>query len=149
VPGLSATSPRWTGRPALVAASAGRGLRAFHDAFDPASCPYSFLVSDRRERARAAGRAVSGDPTPPADRLVVCHGAARAANTRLDEDGAFTGHIGLGALGIADRWADLAVAAHSIGERFGGVWTGVFLEAYGVAGDPARTAFYLRAWDET
>jgi kanamycin kinase len=49
------------------------------------------------------------DP-PPVDRLAVCHGDACAPNTLLDDTGGFVGHVDLGSLGIADRWADLAVA---------------------------------------
>lgn len=52
------------------------------------------------------------DP-PPVDRLVVCHGDACAPNTLLSGDGHFAAHVDLGALGLADRWADLAVAAWS------------------------------------
>ena len=45
---------------------------------------------------------------PPVDRLVVCHGDACAPNTLLTDDGRWSGHVDLGQLGVADRWADLA-----------------------------------------
>jgi len=47
---------------------------------------------------------------PPVDRLVVCHGEACAPNTLVADNGSWSGHVDLGALGVADRWADLAVA---------------------------------------
>src|SRR5690242_5385406 len=62
-------------------------------------------------------RARLADP-PPVDRLVVCHGDACAPNTLLGDDGGWSGHVDLGALGVADRWADLAVATWSLD------WTG-------------------------
>ncbi|MDZ8275103.1 phosphotransferase [Microbacterium aquimaris] len=45
------------------------------------------------------------------DRAVVCHGDACCPNTVIDDDGQVTGHVDLGALGITDRWADIAVPA--------------------------------------
>ena len=48
--------------------------------------------------------------SPPIDQLVVCHGDACAPNTLIDSDGSCSGHVDLGTLGIADRWADLAIA---------------------------------------
>jgi kanamycin kinase len=47
---------------------------------------------------------------PPIDRLVVCHGDSCALNTLLAADGRWSAHVDLGALGVADRWADLAIA---------------------------------------
>ena len=79
----------------------------------------------RRMSLRLVGRMATvgpprSDRTPPGpssahhriDRLVVCHGDACAPNTLLD-DGTVAAHVDLGALGLADRWADLAVAAWS------------------------------------
>jgi len=41
----------------------------------------------------------------------------------------------LGALGVADRWADLAVATWSLEWNYGPGWQSVLLEAYGVESD--------------
>jgi kanamycin kinase len=78
--------------------------------------------------------------------LVVCHGDACAPNTLLDESG-WTGHVDLGALGVADQWADLAVATWSTTWNYGGGWERPLLDAYGVEPDPVRTAYYRLLWD--
>ncbi|WP_443062724.1 phosphotransferase [Streptomyces sp. NBC_00390] len=56
------------------------------------------------------------------DRLVVCHGDACAPNTVVGDDGTWTGHVDLGTLGAADRWADLAVATWSTQWNYGPGW---------------------------
>ena len=55
----------------------------------------------------------------------------------------------LGTLGIADRWADLAIAAWSTEWNYGPGWAGVVYEAYGIEPDPVKIAFYRRLWDIT
>jgi kanamycin kinase len=59
---------------------------------------------------------------PPADGLVVCHGDSCAPNTLLTGDGRWSGHVDLGALSVADRWADLAVATWSTTWNYGPGW---------------------------
>ena len=80
-------------------------------------------------------------------RLVVCHGDACAPNTLLDGDGRVVGHVDLGALGLADRWADLAVASWSTCWNYGDGWEQQLLSAYGVEPDPSRLAYYRLLWD--
>jgi kanamycin kinase len=84
---------------------------------------------------------------PPVDVLVVCHGDSCAPNTLLADDGRFTGHVDLGALGVADRWADLAIATWSTTWNYGPGWETLLLDAYGVAPDPDRTRYYRLLWD--
>jgi aminoglycoside phosphotransferase len=48
---------------------------------------------------------------------------------------------------VSDRWADLAVATWSIDWNYGLGWQRVLLDAYGVAPDPERTAYYRLRWD--
>ena len=91
--------------------------------------------------------AILVDP-PPIDRLVVCHGDACAPNTIID-GGAWSGHVNLGSLGVADRWADLAIATWSTQWNYGPGWENALLEAYGVEADPQRTAYYRLLWDPT
>jgi kanamycin kinase len=86
------------------------------------------------------------DP-PSIDRLVVCHGDACAPNTLIGEDGNYCGHVDLGALGTADRWADLAIATWSLDWNYGPGLEPVLLRAYGIDPDPERTAFYRLLWD--
>lgn len=122
-----------------------RGLRRLHDRLPVESCPFSWQAADRL--ARLDDLPAGLEPTPPIDRLVVCHGDACAPNTLLFDDGEPAGHVDLGRLGLADRWADLAVATWSLEWNFGPGWDELFLDAYGVAPDPVRSAYYRRLWD--
>ncbi|VEG38077.1 aminoglycoside phosphotransferase [Mycolicibacterium flavescens] len=138
LPGYSAVDPRWADRPDIAARAIGTGLRRLHDALPVADCPFA------RPSWVPAG-------APPADRLVVCHGDACSPNTLLDDEGAFSGHVDLGDLGVADRWADLGIATMSLDWNFPTEGPGGFqellLDAYGVAADVDRVAYYRRAWD--
>ena len=84
---------------------------------------------------------------PPVDRLVVCHGDACAPNTLLGDDGQWVGHVDLGALGVGDRWADLAIATWSCDWNYGPGWQDTLLNAYGIDPDPIRTRYYRVLWD--
>lgn len=168
LPGESAVSSRWRADPARAAVALGRGLRDLHDALPLASCPFSWSAADRVDDARrraAAGAVVPARwheahqslgvrraldllaDLPPPDRLVVCHGDACAPNTLLDDDGRWSGHVDLGSLGVADRWADLAVATWSTEWNYGPGWEMPLLRAYGVEPDPRRIAYYRLLWD--
>ncbi|MEU8135405.1 aminoglycoside 3'-phosphotransferase [Streptodolium elevatio] len=167
VAGVSAVDPRWAAAPAVAAAAIGRGLRLLHDALPVDDCPFDWSVARRlvraderiaegegqeerfpehRHLATAEARARLADP-PPVDRLVVCHGDACVPNTLVHDDGTFAAHVDLGSLGIADRWADLAVAAWSLTEDFGPGFEDVLLDAYGVVPDAERLAYYRLLWD--
>ena len=65
----------------------------------------------------------------------------------VDDEGRFEGHVDLGGLGVADRWADLAIATWSTEWNFGREWVGALLDAYGVSADPERTRYYRLLWD--
>ncbi len=151
VPGLSAVDPRWIAEPARAVQALGRGLRALHDALPVVGCPFSWSVPERIANAAVRGIRVPDDlrVSPPIDRLVVCHGDACAPNTLIDDDGAWTGHVDLGALGLGDRWADIAVAAMSTEWNYGPGWHDALLDAYGVAPDATRLAFYRQLWNAT
>ena len=120
-----------------------RVARALHDALPVDDCPFSWSVDERVVRAAA----VIDANAPPVDRLVVCHGDTCAPNTVLDADGTCVGHIDFGWLGVADRWADLAVATWSTEWNYGARWEGLLLDMYGVEPDPERTDFYRWLWD--
>ena len=119
---------------------------ALHDALPVASCPFSWSVDDRATTA-AARKLAAG--APPIDQLVVCHGDACAPNTLLDEAGRWCGHVDFGSLGVADRWADIAIATWSTTWNYGEGWESALLDAYGIAADPVRTKFYRALWDVT
>ncbi|TFV84951.1 aminoglycoside 3'-phosphotransferase [Microbacterium sp. dk485] len=151
LPGLSAVDPRWTAEPATAVRAIGRGLRALHEALPVDECPFDWTVPTRV--ANAAGRgiilpAALREP-PPIDRLVVCHGDACAPNTLVGDDGAWSGHVDLGALGVADRWADIAVAAMSTEWNYGPGWHDALVEAYGISPDRERLAYYQALWNAT
>lgn len=136
MPGRSAVDPYWVSRPEAAAAAIGAGLRVLHDALPVADCPFGQPGWIRAE-------------APDADRLVVCHGDACAPNTLMTDDGTCCGHVDLGDLGIADRWADLAVATMSLDWNYpGGDWQALLLDAYGVAPDAERTDYYRACWND-
>lgn len=67
----------------------------------------------------------------------------------LGEDGRWTAHVDFGSLGVADRWADIAVATMSLEWNYGPGWDDLFLEAYGIDPDPLRTTYYRALWNAT
>ena len=79
--------------------------------------------------------------------LVVCHGDACAPNTLIGADGRWSAHVDFDCLGVADRWADLAVATWSTEWNYGPGWEGELLAAYGIGPDSERTAYYRLLWD--
>lgn len=168
LPGDNAVSPRWKAEPAVAVRAIGEGLRALHDALPVAACPFSWSAGTRLADARRRGSAGELDPSvwdpvyrqlsvdealaladdiPSTDVLVVCHGDACAPNTLLTDDGRWSGHVDLGSLGVADRWADLAVATWSTEWNYGPGWEELLLDAYGVDADPKRIAYNRLLWD--
>jgi aminoglycoside phosphotransferase len=155
LPGDSAVATAWRSEPRTAVRAIGEGLRLLHDSLQAPRCPFSWSLEERRGRARAAAAAMGTsaadldrlDDSPEPDVTVVCHGDACAPNTLLDANGAFAGHVDLGTLGAADRWADLAVAAWSTEWNYGPGWEGELLAAYGVQPDPDRQAYYRLLWD--
>ncbi|WP_295014411.1 aminoglycoside 3'-phosphotransferase [uncultured Microbacterium sp.] len=151
LPGRSAVDARWIARPEIAVPAVGRALRALHDALPVAECPWSWGVPERIDAAARRGVVVPQrlHEPPPIDRLVVCHGDACVPNTLLSDDGAWLAHVDLGALGTADRWADIAVASMSTTWNFGPGYEDLLIEAYGVRPDRARIAYYRALWDAT
>jgi kanamycin kinase len=168
LPGHNAVSQRWLADPRAAVTAIGKGLRAMHDAMPVTRCPFSWMAQDRiaaAQRAAAAGRLDTSDwapehselgiegalaqvqHVPPADELVVCHGDACAPNTLIADDGRWSGHVDLGDLGVADRWADLAIATWSAGWNYGPGWEHGLLDAYGIEPDAERTRYYRLLWE--
>lgn len=90
---------------------------------------------------------------PAGEDLAVCHGDLCLPNVLLDPRTlAVTGLVDVGRLGVADRYADLALATRSLGAevngQYGEAYAERFLARYGVgAPDRERLAFY-RLLDE-
>jgi kanamycin kinase len=139
-----------------------------HHALPVADCPFSWMAQDRiaaAERAAAAGRLDTSDwapehrklgiegvlaqvqDIPPPDKLVVCQGDACAPNTLITDDGRWSGHVDLGDLGVADRWADLAIATWSTGWNYGPGWEQLLLDTYGISPDAERSRYYRLLWE--
>lgn len=151
VPGTTAVDPRWIADPATAVAAVGRGLRQLHDALPVAQAPWEWSVDARIANAAVRGIVVPAHlhVGPPVDLLVVAHGDACVPNTLLDDDGAPVAHVDLGSLGLADRWADIAVAALSTEWNYGPGWQDALVDAYGVEPDHERIAYYQALWDAT
>ncbi len=167
LPGASAVTPRWKADPHAATVGLGKGLRRLHDILPVELCPFDWSVqrrvADATRRARDGklrpadwppkytGFAVeqalrhASDP-PQVDRLVVCHGDACAPNTLLHGNGHLAGHVDLGSLGLADRWADLAVATWSTEWNYGLDLSDVLLTAYGSSRDQLRIDYYRLLW---
>lgn len=165
LPGRSAVDPHWRDRPDVAGRAIGRALRRLHDRLPAGECPFDWTVPARLAFVPGAGRQ---DPRrwhedlrhltatravelvrqpPPIDRLVVCHGDPCVPNTLLSDDGAPSGLVDLGRLGVADRWADLAVATWSMEWNFGPGQQQHVLDGYEIDPDPDRTAYYRLLWD--
>jgi len=166
LPGRSAVDDRWKRDPETAVRAIGAGLRALHEELPVAGCPFDRGIGTRVAQARAnvaAGKRdrdrwhediqaiatsaehaldLVAEAPPEVDRLVVCHGDSCAPNTLIGEDGAYSGHVDFDALGLGDRWADLAIATWSTTWNYGPGWELPLLEAYGVAPDPERIRYY-------
>ncbi|HEU5155984.1 MAG TPA: aminoglycoside 3'-phosphotransferase [Streptosporangiaceae bacterium] len=169
LPGRTAVDDHWKRAPETAVRAIGAGLRELHDVLPLAACPFDWSAEQRLEKVRSRAAAGLLDPAdwdqdvrrfgtvkralavladiPPVDELVVCHGDACAPNTLIGEDGRCTGHVDLGELGVADRWADLAIATWSTQWNYGPGWEEALLEAYGVEPDPERTTYYRLLWE--
>ncbi len=144
IPATSAVLGDWRNHPDVVVPELGRALRRFHDLVPVDGCSWEYSVDGRLADTSIV-------PPPPAGRPaldpVVCHGDACNPNFLLDEAGHCVGYVDLGQLGVGDRWADLAPALLSLGWNFGEGWQPAFLEAYGMAANPAKQEFYTWVWN--
>ncbi|MCM1011303.1 MULTISPECIES: aminoglycoside 3'-phosphotransferase [unclassified Brevibacterium] len=145
IPGANAVAAVNTARANTAIAAIGEGLRRLHE-LPVDDCPWTWSVSDRLQTAEAE-RASTLGPAPEIDRLVVCHGDPCAPNTLLDATGTFVGHVDMQRLGVADRWADLAVTTMSFGWNYDEFDEAVFWDAYGIAPDEPRIRYYRELWD--
>lgn len=133
----SAVDQRWHDEAEVAVRAIATGLRRLHDALPVASCPF---------RGAWVGSTVSA---PEPKRLVVCHGDPCVPNTLINRQGEFAGHVDLSRLGVADCWADLAIATYSISwsVNFGRSYDELFFLTYGIEPDMERIRFYRGLWD--
>jgi aminoglycoside phosphotransferase len=164
--GVSAVDPVHCAQPARLAPLLGEALRRFH-ATPAGDCPFDFrldvaLAVTRRRvedgRVDAAwfnetqGRTAEDAlaflerERPDSEDLVLCHGDYCVPNV-LVRDWRLAGYVDLGALGVADRWFDLAIALWSVTRNMGPGWEDVFLEAYGIRRDAAKIGYYHALYD--
>jgi kanamycin kinase len=170
MPGEMAVTARWKAEPRTAVIAIATGLREMHDAMPVDECPFTWSRADRVASAYASQDAgkLDGAPwhedfasldlrtalrrladAPPDERLLVCHGDSCSTNTLIDDHGHWTAHVDLGTLGVADRWADLAVASWSLTWNYQGDWQGLFFATYGVEPDRDRIDYYRLLWELT
>jgi kanamycin kinase len=150
LPGTTAVDDAWLERPVNAVRAIANGLRLLH-ALAVDDCPFDWGVASRINEAATRGMSVPlplGNP-PAIDRLVVCHGDPCAPNTLVGEGGEFVANVDFGRLGVADRWADLAVATMSLGWNYDEYDEGIFWETYGVEPDVERIVYYRALWNAT
>lgn len=145
LPGTNAIDPLNVSAANRTITEIGRGLRMLHD-LPIDDCPWTWSIEERTELLDAEAAARLG-PTPSIDRLVVSHGDPCAPNTLLGDDGRFIGHVDMQRLGVADRWADLAVTTMSFGWNYPSYDEKLFWEAYGLEPDRARIHSYRELWN--
>jgi kanamycin kinase len=143
LPGEGAVMEQWRARPRDAARAIGRGLRMWHDTLPVDDCPFDWSVEARINHRLP----VEQLGMLSIDRLVICHGDPWAPNTIIAPDGSPAGHVDVGSLGVADRWADLAVARMNLDYNDGPDWEAEFFMAYGIAPDEERIAFYRVLWE--
>lgn len=164
--GTSAVDPVHCAHPEKLAPLLGQALRRFHTTpID--DCPFDFrldvaLPATRRRvddsrvdpswfsnaQGRTAREAIDflERERPESEDLVLCHGDYCVPNI-LVRDWQLAGYVDLGALGIADRWFDLAIALWSVTRNMGPGHEDLFLASYGIARDPQKIAYYHLLYD--
>ncbi len=158
LPGTDGTDPLRLAHPEQLVRMLATALRQLHD-LPPSACPFDCRlptamahVETRRRcgqidttklpveyahhTAETAVRALRRD-LPAAEDLVITHGDYCVPNIVFDGD-RLSGFVDVGALGVADRWRDLAVATWSIERNIGYGSEDLFLSIHGAEPDPAR-----------
>jgi len=169
LPGRDGATPALLADPKPLVAALARGLRRFHEAAPVTQCPFEFRLDAALAQVRRRAESALIDPEedfhadhgdlslgeaiailesrrPASEDLVVCHGDYCFPNALL-ENGEVTGYLDVGELGVADRWWDIAVGAWSTTWNVSPGYEDLFYEAYGIAPDPARIAYYRLLYD--
>jgi len=141
LPGVCAVGDIWRKRRPEAIGALATGLRAIHSV-PTDDFPRRWVGQSWTERTPP-----SLGPRPPVDSPVLVHGDACAPNTLISLAGQWIGHVDFGALGIGDRWADLAIASLSLDWNFGLGHQEEFFNAYGVEPDLKRIGYYRALWE--
>lgn len=156
LPGVPASAHPWRrADPGRLAETLGAALRRWHDQVPVRECPFDASADALLARAEAqvaAARPGDGGPgavldqlrasVPPPGREVVCLGGFRLDGVLLT--GAdVTGLAGVGGLGVADPWWDVATAIGDLDRHCGTGHADAFLSGYRAAPDPARATWYV------
>ncbi|MBA4170512.1 MAG: aminoglycoside 3'-phosphotransferase [Chloroflexi bacterium] len=165
IPGVNGADGRLD--PRMVIEELAAGLRSLH-ALPAAGSPFDMSLATRllvaRERMLAGVVDVDDfddenrDRSPvslldelerskPEEDLVVTHGDACLPNVMFESD-RLSGFVDCGAVGVADRHQDLALAARSIESNLGARWVAPFFEAYGMLRPDSERLRYFRMLDE-
>ena len=145
--GTSAVDEKWKNDPSVALRALGEGLRRLHE-LPVDDCPYDWGVEHRVRADSITPQALAAiGEQPPVDRLVVCQGDPCVPNTLIAEDGSFLAHVDLARLGVADRWADLAVMTLSFRWNYANYDEADFWAAYGIEPDERRIAYYRALWN--
>jgi kanamycin kinase len=141
LPGEHAVGDRWRVRSSEAIAAVAAGLRAIHQ------LPVDEFPAGWADQVWPVRQPAALGPRPPILDPVVVHGDACAPNTLITDDGVWAGNVDFGDLGVGDRWADLAVASMSLDWNYGEGHQEEFFDAYGIARDEERIAWYRALWD--
>lgn len=142
LPGGCAVGDVWRARRSEAIQAIATGLRAIH------AVPIDDVPASWAKESWVGRMPPSLGPRPLLDGPVLVHGDACAPNTLISDDGRWTGNVDLGDLAVGDRWADLAVASMSLDWNFGEGHQQEFFDAYGVAPDRERIAYYRALWHQ-
>lgn len=145
LPGTNAVDPSRVADANSAIIAIAQGLRMLHG-IPVDDCPWTWSTEDRLGLV-GTGAASRLSPAPSVDRLVVCHGDPCAPNTLIGDDGAFVANVDMQRLGMADRWADLAVATMSFDWNYSDYDEALFWDAYGTEPDIDRIRYYRALWD--
>ena len=141
LPGGCAVGDEWRARRPEAIGAIAEGLRAIH------AIPIEEFPPGWTEAVWVGREPRSLGPRPPILDPVLVHGDACAPNTLISADGRWTGNVDFGDLAVGDRWADLAIASLSLDWNFGEGHQHELFEAYGIAPDEERIAWYRALWD--
>lgn len=140
VAGDSAVGDTWRARRPEAIRAIAAGLRAIH------SVSIGDFPSQWTSESWVGRTPEAIGPRPPIDEPVLVHGDACAPNTLISSEGRWTGNVDFGDLAVGDRWADLAIASMSLDWNFGEGHQNELFDAYGIAPDTERIAYYRALW---